>query len=109
MTINQRRTFPPPQGGWGFALAFIVVLLLLLPPCWAADLTAGRGFYDSGDWQHAMAELAPLAEQGDAEAQFLVGAMLLDGSPELRVDRAGALQWLARAGEQGHPKAQYEL
>jgi len=103
---------PPPQGGRGFAHGgrLVTILLLLTAlPCWAADLAAGRGYYDSGDWKHAMAELAPLAERGDAEAQFLVGAMLLDGSPELAVDRAGALRWLTRAGEQGHPKAQYEL
>jgi uncharacterized protein len=86
-----------------------LVLALLAVPAVAADLAQGERFYDAGQWREASNELAPLAEQGDAKAQFLLGAMLLDGGNGLTKDRGRAMVLLTRAAEQQHPGAIFEL
>jgi len=57
-------------------------------------------------------EIALDAEDGDAEAQYLLGmAHRPDGGPagELREDEEWAAYWLGKAAEQDHPKAQLEV
>lgn len=75
----------------------------------AAQTAGGRGFYDRGQWPAAIEALRPSAESGDAEAQFLMGAILLDGGNGVRKDVAAALRWLGQAAERDHPGAQFEL
>lgn len=48
----------------------------------------------------------PLAEAGDANAQWMVGQGYLS-PPD--ADPAAALKWFIRAAEQGHPLAQRDL
>ena len=86
-----------------------LLLLLLTTRAWAADLATGERLYDAGRWRDAVAELAPLAEQGGAAAQFLLGAMLLDGGNGLTRDRVRAVGLLGQAAEQGHAGAMFEL
>lgn len=86
-----------------------LIVMLLAAPAWAADFAQGERLYDAGQWREASAELAPLAEQGEARAQFLLGAMLLDGGNGVGKDRSRALALLARAAEQQHPGAIFEL
>jgi len=86
-----------------------VALLLLAAPAAAADLATGERLYDDGRWRDAAAELTPLAEAGGARAQFLLGAMLLDGGNGIVRDRPRALALLAQAAEQGHAGAMFEL
>lgn len=52
----------------------------------------------------AAAWLRGLAEQGVAEAQALLGQMLLDGQG-VETDRAAALLWFLKAAATGHPMA----
>ena len=61
-----------------------------------------------GDYATAMSELQPLAEQGDADAQFILGAMydLGKGVPE---SDTKAAQWYRPSAEQGNVNAQYNL
>ncbi len=75
----------------------------------AAQTAGGRGFYDRGQWPAAIEALRPPAESGDAEAQFLMGAILLDGGNGVRKDAVAALRWLGQAAERDHPGAQFEL
>ena len=86
-----------------------LLLALLAAPAFAADFAQGERFYDAGQWREATSELAPLAEQDDAKAQFLLGAMLLDGGNGIAKDRNRAMSLLARAAEQQHPGAIFEL
>ncbi len=58
---------------------FLAVLLCLAPPPVLADFLAGRRAYDRQDWRAAIAELRPLAEQGDARAQVILGNMYANG------------------------------
>ncbi len=48
------------------------------------------------------------AEQGDAEAQFILGKKYFDGD-EAGQDQQKALDWYSKAAERGHAKAQFEL
>jgi uncharacterized protein len=50
-----------------------------------------------------------LAEAGDAAAQFTLGIAYRDGSDGPPQDFVQAAAWFARAAEQGHPMAQYNL
>src|SRR5262249_2222155 len=47
-------------------------------PCWAG-LVQGVNAYKLGDFATAVHELLPLAQQGQAEAQFYLGAMASKG------------------------------
>ncbi len=91
---------------WGALMALVIGL--------AAAAPAGAGFDEGmaararGDHASAMRELRPLAEQGDADAQWLVGIMyeLDEGVPN---DYANAAKWYRWAAEQGHLAAQSNL
>ena len=71
----------------------------------AADFDKGSRAYDAGDYAVALAELRPLAEQGDAAAQAILGTMysLGEGVPQ---DHAGALKWYHKAAAQEDVLAQ---
>lgn len=77
-----------------------------------ADDCAARGgeylLYDRADYRSALAVWLPTAEQGDAEAQTLVGEIYergVGGEP----DYAAAASWYRRAAEQGNARAQFNL
>jgi len=48
----------------------IAVLLGSAGVSWSADLQKGLTAYQNGDYATALREWTPLAEQGDADAQF---------------------------------------
>ena len=56
----------------------------------------------------AVAEMERLAEDGDRNAQYLMGKLLRDG-PLLIPDSVEARHWLEQAAAQGHVTAQYAL
>ena len=100
-----------------FRLTFIVLLagagLVLIPACdtefgaisaWHKGKTA----YKIGDYVTALREWQPLAEQGDADAQYMLGLMYSKGQGVPWDDKA-AMQWYRRAAEQGYAGAQAEL
>lgn len=87
----------------------VVVGCLLLPGvALAADLDAGLAAYLEGDYEAALAECQPLAEEGNADAQFCVGRLYANGFGVAMNDEL-ALQWYGRAAEQGHGEAQFSL
>jgi len=49
-----------------------------------------------------------LAEEGDADAQTLLGSMYAEGKGGVK-DGKIAMEWLLRAAKQGHAKAQFYL
>jgi TPR repeat protein len=57
----------------------VILLLLFSTTCWSADFQKGRDAYKRGDYATALKEWTPLAEQGDAEAQFNLGSMYEKG------------------------------
>ena len=73
-----------------------------------ADLAAGKQALKNGDYATALKEFLPLAEQGDAEAQFILGSMYREdlGVPQ---DDKEAVRWYRLAAEQGLALAQCNL
>ena len=60
-------------------LSFVFGLaLMLVPPTWA-DFQAGLDAYNRGDYDTALKEFRPLAEQGHAQAQVNLGIMSSQG------------------------------
>ncbi len=74
----------------------------------AADLEKGFAAFDVGDYETSLAECQPLAEQGNAAAQFCVGRLYANGFG-VPMDDAQALHWYGAAADQGYPAAQYNL
>ena len=64
--------------------------------------------YNHGDYATALRGFRHLAEQGYAEAQFILGIMY-DNGKGVAKDAAEAAKWFRRAAEQGHAKAQFNL
>ena len=75
---------------------------------WAADLLTGFKAYESGDYATALREWEPLAEQGHAGAQSLLGLMYRKGQGVAQDDKA-AVKWYRLAAKQGFAGAQYNL
>jgi TPR repeat protein len=76
-------------------------------PTWTI-MGGGYQSYLKGDYQAAYNEWLPLAELGDAEAQYNIG-VLFDEGAGVDQDLAVAADWYRRAGEQGFIDAQTNL
>ncbi len=88
-------------------IATAALVLGIAAPAWA-DLAAGIAAYGRGDYATAFDELLPLAEDGEARAQYYLGLAynFRSESPE---DLAEAVKWFRRGAEQGHGDSQYSL
>lgn len=88
----------------------ILALTLLLAGAGAAsaDTTAAWDAYYAGDFAKAEQLARPEAEQGDADAEYLMG--LLNSEQDLKSsDPAAAADWYRKAAEQGQVDAQNAL
>jgi uncharacterized protein len=74
----------------------------------SADLQKGLNAYNKGDYATALREWKPLAEQGNADAQFNLGQMYRRGD-RVPQDYKTAVKWYRLAAEQGYAFAQYNL
>ncbi len=63
---------------------------------------------ERGDYATAFKISLPLAEQGNADAQFSLGAMY-DKGQGVPQDDAEAVKWSRKAAEQGYARAQNDL
>jgi len=103
------------------ALGF--VLVVYRTPLWqiAADLVSALGIaesvrgidaadaaYQNGDFATALRLSRPMADQGDARAQTLVGLIYYNGRGVPR-DDPEATRWFRRAADQGDATAQFYL
>ncbi len=75
----------------------------------AAGFDEGEAAYAAGDYRAALAAWQPLAEHGDARAQFRVGELYREGKGVRYIDFEAAARWLRLAAAQGLPEAQYRL
>jgi len=87
--------------------AMALLLWLSVAPAWAG-FEEGVQAYKNGDYATAARAWLPLAQQGDARAQFLLGSLYAQGYG-VPQDYSVATQWFRRAAEQGHVAAQYNL
>jgi len=74
----------------------------------SADFAKGLDAYQMGDFATAFEEWIPLAEQGDASAQYNLGVMYRNGD-DVTQDYNSAINWYILAAEQGHDNAQFKL
>jgi TPR repeat protein len=89
---------------------FLLVLATVI--CWSnplwADLDAGADAYERGDYVTALKEWKPLAEGGDALAQFNL-ALLYHYGLGVERDMELAIEWYEKAAQQSQPDAQVAI
>ncbi len=73
-----------------------------------ADFDKGWRAAQAGDFETALAEWTPLAQQGHAKAQTNLGVMYRYGKGVLENDKT-AVMWYTKAAEQGYANAQTNL
>ena len=86
----------------------IITLVFFTTPSWSVDFYKGLLAYNNGDYATAFEEWTPLAEQGDADAQYNLALMYDIGQGVLQ-DYQTAVKWYTLAAEQGVAKSQYNL
>ncbi len=88
---------------------FIATLFLLSFEASATSrLEAAVEAMRSGDFAEAYCIMRPLAEHGDADAQYNIGWMYLNGYG-LRVNDGLALEWWKKASSQRHADASFSI
>ncbi len=90
--------------------SILLFAILNLNACSKFDADLGRGLaaYQNGDYAGALKEFKPLAEEGNAQAQYHIGWMYREGQgvPQDEVQMA---QWIRKSADQGHAEAQHYL
>ena len=90
------------------ALLTGVCFFALAGQAMADALSDATRVYDTGDYKQAAKLYQPLADKGNAEAQYVLGMMYRAGRGVER-DNKEAKKWYQLAAEQGHPIAQFYL
>lgn len=91
-------------GRYGALLAGALLAVALAGPA-AADVKAGVDAWAQGDYDKAVREWQPLADAGDADAQFNLGQAYKLGKG-VPMDLAAALEYYRKASVQGHARAE---
>jgi hypothetical protein len=106
-----RETLAHCREGMRLFKAGLVAVLLSLSfaaPVVAGPFKDGFATYDHGDYATALRIWRPLADRGDASAQFNLGLMYSHGQG-VPQDYAAATQWYRKAADHGDPLAQTNL
>ena len=67
---------------------------------WSQDFQKGLAAHESGDYATALREWTPLADQGNASAQYNLGQIYRQGQGVPQDDKT-AVKWYRLAAEQG--------
>jgi uncharacterized protein len=86
----------------------VAVLALGLSLCAQAGIEEGQQAYIAGEYDKAIAEFKPLAEQGDAKAQYFMGFLYHHGYG-MKVNDVEAAKWFRMGANQGEWQSQYYL
>jgi TPR repeat protein len=90
------------------AFAMLLLLFLVVRPLNASDVSDAISAMRAGNYAEAYCVLKPYAEAGDAEAQYNIGWMYLNGYG-LMMNDSIALQWWQRAHDQGYTDATFSI
>lgn len=96
---------------WFVCCLMLLVSTLLLQACSTATpspLSKGAAEFDQQEYQAAFTDLLPLAQKGDAQAQYAVGYLYYNGLGVSR-DFKLAQSWFQKAAAQGNAKAKKAL
>ena len=101
------------KGRMKTGLASIIGLLAIMATGFAASplqagFVEGWDAYQRGDFVTALSEWKPLAESGDARAQFNLG-VLFDQGKGVPLSHVAAVHWWRRSAEAGYSSAQHNL
>ncbi|MBI4634355.1 MAG: sel1 repeat family protein [Deltaproteobacteria bacterium] len=91
-----------------FLTVFTVILLIAVAGCASDPFGKGFKIFRPENPAEALRQLKPLAEQGNADAQFKLGSLYHEGL-SVPQDYMEALKWFRRAAEQGYVYAQFNL
>ena len=86
----------------------LLLALLAASPSWAAPIDDAIAADAKGDYATELRIVRPLAEQGEAWAQYFIGIMYDQGQGVVQ-DYAEAAKWFNLAAAQGRAEAQYNL
>jgi len=86
----------------------LTAAIALTPPVLGQSLDEGVDAYRNGDYATTLENFEPLAEQGDASAQYNLGVMYANGEG-VPQNASTAVEWYRKAAEQGHASAQNNL
>jgi len=89
-------------------IKMLMGLALLVPLLAVAGFDEGVEAYAQADYAKALAEFKPLAEQGDARAEYFMGFLYRYGYG-VKADHAEAGKWFRKAADQGDPRSLYYL
>ena len=81
---------------------------LMAAPLEASDVSDAINAMRAGNFAEAYCVLKPYAESGDAEAQYNIGWMYLNGYG-LMMNDSKALEWWQRASDQGYTDASFSI
>jgi TPR repeat protein len=98
---------PLPSSVLQFSVLLVLLIVCLVVPAWA-DFQAGMDANNREDYATALREWRPLAEKGDALAQYNLGVLYRKGRG-VPQDDVQARKWYDKAAVQGQAKAQYNL
>ena len=73
-----------------------------------SDFDDGWTAYASGNYMKAFNEWLPFAEQGDAQAQYNLAGLYVNGYG-VDLDEGKAFNWYKKSAQQGLAKAQYNV
>ena len=91
-----------------FIVRIVTFLMMFSLPAVSQDFEKGWAALQGGEYGAALKELRPLAENGYAGAQFILGLMYDEGQG-VPQDYAEAATWYRMAAEQGYVTAQSKL
>ena len=86
----------------------LAVFLFSSAAVFGASLEKGLTAYAQGDYETALANCQPLADEGNVDAMFCVGQMYANGFG-VPMDDTMAMKWFGLAAGEGHPEALYRL
>ena len=92
----------------GIVILALLAVLLGIPVAAAQTVGEALAAYKRGDYATAIRGIRVHAEQGDANAQVLLGFMYADGKGVPEND-AEAVKWFRKAAEQGDAGGQHNL
>ena len=89
-------------------LFFIPTVVLWSGPLAAADFDSAMRLYEKREYAGAFKEFTAVAEQGNSEAQLILGKMYMIGQG-VDKDSDQAIRWYKAAADQGNADAQFFL
>jgi len=89
-------------------VAAVTLAAALAASAIAGPLEDGMEAYRTKEYAKAVESWRPLAEKGDAAAQYRLGMLYAEGKGVEQND-ATAFMWMRRAAEQGNAEAQYDV